>query len=404
LARNWTIEQINEQKRLIKKETDSLGADHGLQARLKHTVEKVTSLEKDETNQGYLRRYIYAFSALYQHAHHGGLRESQVASLMRIVQDTLRLVCRKPEQSKLECLYGEFYLLRSQLCRRSGDQWQAAWEQQMSLRHVNKSDSAELARQVLADGIRNYRLGNGGDALALFHKARELPLQENQKILCKFWIVSLLRLRGEYSECETAIEDLRGHASLSTKERLDLDWEEHNLAVQRTGDASTLVEIVGSGKSHYDAAYFLEAFFWAHALSEHKPREKIPFVRSMARIRSLKAWDQGEFYRCALAVERCYDLVIPFEFRLTELGESLPHRHALPSANKELLFLAAAARWLAHNHIFNQATLVMHEYESLSGRLSEGKTRDSLCVLGDLFEKTWHRNPADRYLHEKSQK
>src|SRR5262249_668083 len=97
----------------------------------------------------------------------------------------------------------------------------------------------------------------------------------------------------------------------------------------------------------------------------------------------------------ALALGDCYDTRIPMAVRLTALGEILAKCDQIFTLERELLVWTASARWLVRNHSFDMAALAVSEYQSLSPRISDGKSLDVLNLIPDLIGADWLRSRAN---------
>ena len=89
-------------------------------------------LQGDLSLSGRLKNYIFIMNTLIQHENLGGLESTQVWKLLEIGRMVLHLSGVKPISSKIAYLHGELSLVTSQIMRKDGDHFLAAWQQQLS--------------------------------------------------------------------------------------------------------------------------------------------------------------------------------------------------------------------------------------------------------------------------------
>jgi len=330
-------------------------------------------------------------SALVHHERYSLLKSGEVSELFDLALSILKYKGFDPQRSRLKFLYGELFIILSQIYRRAGDQWNASWIQLMSTRYITDKTSQEYSRLVLGSAIRALRLGNIATAIAKFKDAESCNLPYRQKMRARIGNICALRLSHDHDPCGRLISETLNHEKINDRERSEILWQYMCLNAQSSQDISEIVKSVGPKGSHYFAEYYLEAYLWTRTVENRLWEEKLAKLNSMARSRSLAVHKIGYFYRCAQVIDDAYNMEIPYEIRLKQLGTILGQRHMLITIDKELLFLAAAARWLSRSHNFNMASMILNEYKSLCLRISSGLSEDVLCVLGNLFDKSWFR-------------
>src|SRR5690606_8947015 len=138
--------------------------------RLHRAMQRAAALETQPDARSQLTRFVLVMSTLVQHARYGGLTNTQVrrgAALASTILETLGI---KPGTSQLSFLYGELHLVLSQIYRKDGAHWHAAWQQYEAMSKAKKSLPGGEAFQSLASANRAMRLGHA--RLALLHYER----------------------------------------------------------------------------------------------------------------------------------------------------------------------------------------------------------------------------------------
>lgn len=382
-AKIWNSTNIADAKQRVKSSLDEAFPDSENQEakkqRLKSIILKIKELENESTAAANLDLFIYCMSALVHHERHGGLTPILLRSVAEIAQAILASLRIDPQSSRIGFIYSELYLIRSQIKRKEGSQWMAAWEQQVSDIFSGRETEPQLqARQTLATAFRHIRMGHGPSAMALYRKAYGMQLPRRQRYLSHLAIIQLLRLQGEFSQALREWSSCVKADDLQESEKIDLAWEKLFIEAQMSESIVPLLRSIQPRGSHHLATYFVEGFLWKIAKNYSGPI-KLPVLDSVARPRNLNVAKVGLF-RAATAVEQFSDTAIPLIKRLDRLGACLSSRQQLISLDKELLLLAAAGRVLDGQGLEELASLVWLEYRKYSLMLSAGKTADSLSV------------------------
>jgi hypothetical protein len=387
----WTRPRIDAIKRAVKAELDQAAEGGQSKQRLSLALRRVAELENDVTPDGQIQRLIYVISSLVHHARYGGLSRAQVKKARDLANTILRTHGVLPGASRLDFLYGELHLILSQIYRKFGLQWQAAWEHQQALYRSRRSAGSHDGFEALGMGNRALRLGHAPLALSEFHRAEtgDLPPSDLEKV--RLGIAKTLRLSGDFTGAREALERL-GATNLSDEARLEAAWEGHCLAAATERTLAPMIAAVRRHGTHRQGIYVLEASLWAKVAADREWLEKVMTVRSMAKHPDLRPQRFGFFYAAAGELDRCYDVGIPLPLRMEALGDVLAGSAKLTTVDKELLIWAAAARFLARSHAHSHAALALSEYVSLSLKLSGGRSRDALGLMGDMCERDWFHN------------
>jgi hypothetical protein len=317
-------------------------------------------------------------SALVHHERWGGMQSRQVEKIAEHAGGILKLQGIHQSSSRLGSLFADLHLVLSQIHRKSGEHWRAAWQQQMAERLQKKSD-----HQAHGAAIRALRLGHAQLAIPLFQKAAasDNPLTRHRALL---GLIKCLRLAGEHIEAKRQIDALSSD-QLSEAGSTELAWE---VACLNAG-AVELARSVKRGKPHFQGIYVLEAYLWARATEDRTTIDWLSSLNTYRRNKTLRIPYLGALDRIAQAIDHCYDNSFEFHLRLERLGETLNQVPLLLSVEQELLTWAAAARWLARHNAASQAALCLAQYAGLSLRLTGGASKDAMGLCGDMLQREW---------------
>lgn len=384
----WTKKQIELEKLAVRSELEQVLQAGGPKRRLQYILTQVRDLKESDSPGEQLRCFIFVISALVHQERFGGVPLKQVQRLVTIAYALLQIQGIEPITSLLAFLYGEIHLALSQVYRKEGLHWMAAWEQQMASYLSGKTADAMASIQKLSLGIRTLRLGHGGLAVKAMLDAKA-GLPDYSWFRCQIDLIRSLRFAGSRELARQGIEEGLKRPGLKGEEKQELLWEHLCLQVSQTQEVFPLMHAVRKDRTHHDYSYLTEAFLWSRAISTKKWVERYPSLRSLARDPKLTAPTRTLFYKCALMIQKCYDYEIPFPVRLRQLGRVLPKLQKLVTIDQELLVWAAVARWLTRSRCFPLASLALSEYQSLSRRLSNGASEDALGVMSDLYTREW---------------
>lgn len=384
----WTRPQTLTIKKAVKAELDLVLENGTPKQRLALALKRVAELEDDASAEGQLRRFVYVISSLVHHAKDGGLSRSQVKKAKDLALTLLRANGVLPGSSRLDFLYGELHLVLSQIYRKLGLQWQAAWEHQQALHRSRRSAGPNSGFEALGMGNRALRLGHVALALGEFRRADAEELAPKDKEKVRLGIAKTLRLSGDFAEARAMLQTL-ARADLSEEARLECDWEGFCISATVDKNLAPMVAAVRRQGTHRQGIYVLEASLWTKAAEQREWQDQILTVKSMAKHQGLKPQRYGFFYAAARELEACYDLEIPLPIRIERLGDVLAQTSKLTTIDKELLVWGAAARFLARSHAVSHAALALSEYASLSLKLTGGRSADALGLCGDMGDRQW---------------
>jgi hypothetical protein len=382
-AAGWQRATIDAEKLRIKAELDEVGLKDGQSARLRHALDQVFYLMNEtDLPHAQMRCYIFIVSALIHHVRQGGLNSNQVTRLVSLANAILRTQGIKPASSKLGFLYGELHLALSQVYRRDGAQWKAAWEHEVALYLSQRSAKSGFLSLTL--GICASRLGHTGLAVGHFKRAEGIGLDARYHARTRLEWIKALRLAGDLDGSSKLAAETQTELGLTASEKLEVEWEGLCRQAQQTGELKPIISSVLKGRPHHSAMYIIEAFLWSRVVKSREWIVRFPTVRSLSRGTKIKSREAGYVFECAKALEECYDFDIPYLYRLETLGNVLASTEQLFNLDLELLVWAAAARWLARSRSHALTLLVVREYQAKSLRITEGRKKDALGLVQDL--------------------
>jgi hypothetical protein len=384
----WTLAQINLAKRSVKEDLDAVQATDGEEARRDRIISKISELEPSHKPSDQLTRLIYLISFLVHHERHGGLSSLKIRKITELAESIIAVNGITKGNSTFSFLYGEIHLVLSQIHRKAGDHWQAAWEQRLVHYTARKNVPGGTHFQALSSGIRNLRMGNAQLALQYFEKSEE-GLKGVLFEKARLGRIKTLRICARLEDSEALANDTSDNIDLSLPGIRELEWEFICQEFLATGDLTPLVKVTKKGGSHSGSVFAMEAALWFRSVEKRDWLNRGIKTRSLIRRKSDKPDTSSQFYKACSALENTYDSKIPLPIRLEKLGRVLSTNNLLLTVDKELLVWASAARCLARVSAFSLASLALHEYVSISRRLSDGRCDDALGTCSDMVARSW---------------
>lgn len=382
-AQVWRNEHVQSVKQSIKTELDAVGEAQGIEERLEHALRLARDLEHGGTPDTFLRRYVYAMSALVHHLNHGGLSRAQVKALSELALAILKAQRIQPTTSKLSFLHGDVHLVLSQIFRKDGQEWEALWQQLTSLYASPRGPAESLGHQSFALAHHALRLGFGTTAVRELERAEELGLPPGYEGRVRLERIKALRIVGRVDESQALADDSTG-IGFREEEALELQWEALSRAAHGAEDIGPMMTAVLPGKPLHTPYYLAQAFLWSrlvHSRSWLSRFPKLAKLASRARVNRKSCAYLGE---CASAFDALYDSEIPYDLRLAKLGELLPQVRLLPNIDWEMLVWAASARWLSRNQTHRFTVFVDGQYRQLCLLLTDGGNADTLGQMADI--------------------
>jgi hypothetical protein len=384
----WTQVLIAEEKAHVKQAIAQLAVDD----RMPHALRLAQAGSETLDPQVQLRAFIGVVSALVIEQNQPQLAPGQIRKLVQLAQSFLRVHGVEPGKGRSSSLYTDLHQALSLVYRRSGLHWRAAWEQQLA-QHYAPREGDESGFASLALASRAIRLGNAALAWRRFETALASgSLSADQSMFAAIGKVRCLRLAGQADAAAAALTQLNPVGSAAQRE---IAWEAMCLRLRRESDlAEILAATKDTSASHYTASYLLETFLWTRAVQSKRFLDSTVKLRTIKRKSELHVRQQGFFFEACSTVEQCEDTTYPLTHRLGVLGETLARVDELITVDKELLVLAAAARWLARSHQFDLARFTLSRYRLLSWQLSDGQNADALGIAADMLASDWFAGEA----------
>lgn len=335
---------------------------------------------QSSTNSDYMAHLIWI---LFYLRHLGKLgRPKNVKAVRDLAFGILRLQNIQKSTSTLSYIYGHIHILISQIYLRYGDRWKAAWEQQMALHSSLGQLPHGCAFQTHSMAVRAFNLGQIQLAQEMYAAAEQIGLDEHHRFQAKISRAICLRLFGSYDEACLLLEEAGAFAK-GRGQSLELLWESALLSAMKDQDLDPLMALVGRGKSHDKGSYLVEAYLWAFAWPNKKAISELCLVRTVLRHKDLDFHGVEKVMKFNRILEEAYDTRIPFNKRLSKLGDQLGTIEGFNTATIKLLAWAAATRWLVRSHAKDLAKLTFGEYRKMSLGLTEGQSYDCLNLFQD---------------------
>ncbi|NRA67453.1 MAG: hypothetical protein HRU19_23425 [Pseudobacteriovorax sp.] len=382
--KTWSRTLINTTKQQIKAELDLHLEQVGRANRLKVCLEQIDNLDNTIDSDLLLKRFVYVMSALVHHQKWGGLQKNQIQNLGELGSAILKIAEIKPVKTQASFLFGELHSILSAVHFKRSEFLDALWEHQLG-DHLSTKDSGLDAARNLDMGINALRLGNSHLALKFLETALEIS---DDCILAQK--VQLQRVRGLRlsGSLEEALE-LISQSKISVNDeryQVEFEWEEMYCRIAIDQDPSPLLLLTQRGGTHYHPSYLLECFMILRSLPKKQWQGRFPKLASVNRHKEISLRDYRQLHDICLAVENAYESDIPFHHRLSKLKPCLSKIRELRTIDKELLAWLSITRWLYRSRYMAMAAVTWSEYQSLSKKLSQGKSGDVLGMAKDLEE------------------
>jgi len=189
--------------------------------RLNYCLVRFQLLEGEQKAILQLRCYIYIIFALVHHEKYGGLSKRQIQRLSRTADAILKIQGIRTS-SKLAFLHGDLHLVLSQIARKEGGHWKAAWGQQVAVHLSHRSRRGGKGFEALAMAIRSLRLGHAQLAIQNLVEAERLDLPPQSLIRTRIEHIKALRLSQKLSQAKVIITKTLSLKALPKSNRLEL--------------------------------------------------------------------------------------------------------------------------------------------------------------------------------------
>ena len=142
--KRWKVEDFESHKPRIRDALLIYEEQNGPEAKLAFILDEVRTYQDLQSPFDQMILFLYIMNALSHHLKHGGLKDREIKKLQNMAETVLKINLPETTKSRLSTLYGDFYLLKSQLYQIEGDYWLAAWEHQVSIHLHHYSPSIDI--------------------------------------------------------------------------------------------------------------------------------------------------------------------------------------------------------------------------------------------------------------------
>ncbi|SME94131.1 hypothetical protein [Pseudobacteriovorax antillogorgiicola] len=389
ISENWNLNLINDTKMQIRSELEKISEDHGCQLRQDYIDQRISELEESQTAGDYLKIFVYLMSSLVLHERYDHLPPTRINQTIKYLNNLLRASGVKPGNSIKALLLAEIEIVRSQIYRRMGQHWHAAWHQQLAMNVAGKNSPGGEGYQVYSMANRAFRLGYGWIALRDFQIAENMGITGHLKMQCFMNQIRVLRLMGRIGESEKLSTKVSEEEDTSDGFEIELEWERICRELTSSGNANEMLASIRKGKNHDQPIYQLECCLWIMAHQSKKLLDRMPKLSQLKRKKSMRLGKLDTLYKSVIVLQSCYDYELPLNKRIEDLGDTLANSQLLFNIDKQLLLWAGACRWLLRSKSYALAQLAFAEYQSSCMRLVGGEYRDVLGVLSDIADSTF---------------
>lgn len=393
----WTAQQLEDFKSLARDQIQRWRETLEPSETMLNILKEVAAYKEGQQADAQLWCFIFCMSALVHHEQVGGLNHRQVEDLFELAESILKVRGIQPKKSRLTSMYSDLHIIRSQLFRKQGDHWSAAWEQHLALRYSGGKPSGGKSFHDFAMGNRLIRMGCRRLAISYYaaalEKGAEPKLTSQQASRLELSRITGFRISGELDLAEALITSMLKVTPKDSRIGIDLHWERLCCEAQRSQDIRALMATTRRGLPHHTAGYVVEMVLWGLCMPKREGLKDLIILETLRRNKTLKVKVLGLFFEAVSSIQFCYDQTVPIEIRMRRLSQNLRRTHELISMDKELMIWLAAARCLVRLRSYEMAVLCMARYESLSLQSSDGECHDGLGVATDLFTADWFRHP-----------
>lgn len=381
----WRKQHFEKVRDEIRTELDAVALSGPDGKRLHHALYRITECQQDSNAENQLKQYIYAMSALVEHSRYPQLGSQTVKQLLQLAESILRIQKLPMKSERHAFLYGDLYLVQSQIHRVEGLFVQALWEEQISNSLSQKASPARIAFQNLSTGIHLLRMGYAFLAVEEFKKVDVAQLTQAQKTR---WMIEhhmALRLAYRLEEAsQFAIEANNSIQATDPKVQLEWRWEELCRESQKTGNIDVLMRAALPKKDFAQPPYGIEAFLLARIVSQKDWMERFTTLPNSKKSLGPELKQCEVFWKAALVIRSAYNPDLEYVSKLHDMGKMLSTLNNVRSIYHELLIRASLVRWIIRRPslVFGKVAIV--EYQTLCMRLSGGKTHDVLSLLKDV--------------------
>ncbi len=384
----WTIDGLEAMKSSVREDLEARSKASPATERLELILDEMDLLGDASDSDTLLRRYVLSMAALAQHLRTGGLGRREIKRLCESIHNILRLQRIHPGSSRLAYLHGEFRTVLSQLQWLQGELWSAAWSQQLATMWAKDTQTASEFVVMRAMGRRYLRLGYGSASLVYFQKALENAGNDAHMRAAYLSYANAARLCGQLAVAQDLLSKLQEKFA-DAADDIDVQWQWMCLKFAESQDCREMIRATKTGKPHHQSDYIAEARLYTYACQSQSKIDDLMKMSTLTRNGTLSNSNTGPVFAGLTALETCYNFDIPTDVRLQALEDALASAHEILNLEKEMLLLAAAARWLSRAHLLDLGNLVIQRYRALAVTLTGSANTDPLGVIDDLLQRPW---------------
>ena len=341
--------------------------------RQKLLLEQLSRLQKKDLKESWHPQYLTVLALVVHQLFHPELKEMDIDKGLRYAKSLLQSQKTKGEGHAFSSLYQDLYLLHSQSLRLKGQHFLAAWFSAVYFREQSAGGWLQLGNRLL-------RLGYGKLSCQAFCKARELGAPEHVAFLGH---TRALRMMGQYDLALKISEDLLRKKLLPRTYQLEFEWQKACLELSMGADPTHFVGRLRS-REFRKTGYILEGTLLILTHRQKSAAKKLPSLTYLRKKSPPKTPHEKRFRKAVEALVQCYQSEQKLPDRLCQLGQALAQCPDFFNLEEELLYWAAAARFLKRIRAYQPLAITLTHYHHLSLKLSDGATSDVLGTTKDL--------------------
>ena len=381
---SWKSKEVTEIKQLIKTELRNIELEQGNRVKLHTAVTKAHHYRGSECSRDQLKLFVYALSSLYHHANHGGLRENQINSLIKLSKSVLKLNGIDATKTKLSQLERELKLIVGQIHRREGNHWLAANQHHLAELSAKKSDHSEKGQHLVSIANRCLRLGLTALAIEHYQQARGYRLPRSYQENSLLGELKAYRLSGRYDQYYSLYQKIADHNELSETGATELLWE--NFCVEELilkKNYHKLLRLRKCDSFVGNINYLLEMKLWIFAFGDECVAKRFTKTNTMINGNGAELKSNRGLYKVMGLVDNCYDSDFSKPSKIEKSIKAFSLKHTVNTLEKEMLVLAALAKVFKRLRMYNFTKLALHEYRGLALKVSAGLSQDTFNLINE---------------------
>ena len=347
----------------------------GPKAILAAILASVKEASSSDSPSAPLELVVSVHFALSHHSAVGGLKQSQMEKMIKIVQSVLDAYQIRPKSSRIAWLRADLHSLASQGYRRIGQHRLALWQQFLAEYAAGEGDEERNAFRTMMMAARLLRLGFTEQTERSFLQAlaENLPLENRPHahlgiMRCQLW-------SGRFKDVESSLQSYLPQTT-NPGAISEFQWVAAVMKFLTTKDLRPILNMVRKGGTHYQGSYLLETVALAHMSNKVNWMAEVPRIEFIKSYPKLSVADQGPWFTVVVTLQSLYDTAQSPMHRIGRLHQAIELSDSLTSIDKTLMVLLAGYRWSKRARLDSVANYLRLEIENLSLRLSNGRTKD----------------------------